>query len=178
MKKMKKILALALAGAMVLSFAACGKKEQAVENVPEGWEEFSDLIKAAREEGELVVDVVQDTAGEFRAGVAQRQDHVVDDRRIDGVGADHQDGRVAELGDTGDGAVHRDGGGIHDHIIHGFAERPQKRFHGAVLDPRLVFLMGPGVEGQIQIQFFITPELVFLVRFAGQHIADPAPSPP
>ena len=52
---MKKVLAIVLALVMVLSFAACGKKEQAVENVPEGWEEFSDLIKAAREEGELVV---------------------------------------------------------------------------------------------------------------------------
>ncbi len=52
---MKKVLAIVLVLVMVLSFAACGKKEQAVENVPEGWEEFSDLIKAAREEGELVV---------------------------------------------------------------------------------------------------------------------------
>ncbi|MBO4819483.1 MAG: ABC transporter substrate-binding protein [Firmicutes bacterium] len=52
---MKKVLAIVLALVMVLSFAACGKKEQAVENIPEGWEEFADLIKAAREDGELVV---------------------------------------------------------------------------------------------------------------------------
>ena len=52
---MKKVLAIILALVMVLSFAACGKKQEAVENVPEGWEEFAELIKAAREEGELVV---------------------------------------------------------------------------------------------------------------------------
>ena len=52
---MKKVLAIVLVLVMVLSFAACGKKQEAVENVPAGWEDFAELIKAAREEGELVV---------------------------------------------------------------------------------------------------------------------------
>ena len=54
--KMKKVLALVLAFAMVFTFAACGeKKEEGKSNVPAGWEAYKDLIAEAQKEGELVV---------------------------------------------------------------------------------------------------------------------------